>query len=1411
MLINQSLHQQIEDLFQQYLTLSEDIQAIIKILAVIYKPVGAGKFNELLKELQRAGIFNTQPSIKPLSKEQKQHLVQLGFITNDKMGLRINLLLANRLTQISIEEDSYKSILHYGEKVVPVASTLEWQNKQINEQRIFRDMYFLGSLEQLESVLEFNKNPQIINVDKNQLLVHLFFIPFNLDTFLKLPNSIQYQSFATWLIAKKDAGVECDYICQLMRQVINHNPSNQALQHLLAETLLLRGDIYACQQLLTDDDPSCWGLQLRASMQFLQGQFANALQTFELAFKAKNKISRRKKQYLSGPLGLFYKLCLVIQANQQDGSLYEKVLKQIDYEEDDYRNMSRGWAAVNHSLMRGIICLSNGNKYSDRQGAYNNRLTQYKLAESVVLLTNSLLAYWVNQELSTSERAELDNSLAQFNQLGFELYATFAKQLINTLDNQQVYALPSNVLNLPEQISPQADWDIALDKLLALNPGKSATATPTEPVAAKPMRMIWELHEDFEGYRIKPREQKATRKGWGKGRNVALKRLYQDASQFDYLTEQDLKLCRAIEAYQGWGYHSSTEYSLSGLSALQAAIGHENLYLADDLSAPIELQQKEPELLVSQQGDQYCLSIADLPETYTELNNDENFTLREDSPERWHLTVFSTEHMRVANIIGDCGLLVPSSAKEKVLASISAIAPFLNIQSDISELDTGLESVTCDSDLVINIQPYQSGLEFTCLVMPFGEQGPAFKPGIGNANMTTELNGQRIATQRDLQAEEQLLDQLDQYCPAFLTMYDNSLALEDLPQALEALQQLEQIATQENNPIALKLRWPKGKKFSLSKPLESQHLQLKVGKSTEWFDLSGELQISEEQVIDFRQLLKLVASSNGRFIQLDESQIIALSDDLRAKLEQLNHATDEGRFHQLASGQILEATQGMRLKPLHSWEKQTQKMHQANEINPQVPSTLQAELRDYQLEGFDWASRLAHWGAGACLADDMGLGKTLQALAVILSRASQGATLVIAPTSVCFNWQQEAHKFAPTLNVKMFAEATTGEQREQLLDNLAPFDLVIISYGLLLRESDKLKQIKWQTIIADEAQALKNPLAKRTQAACALKADFRMITTGTPIENNLTELWSLFRFVNPGLLGNLKQFGARFAFPIENVKEDKIAARKASQGLKTLIQPFILRRMKNQVLTELPPRTEINIAIELSDKEKAFYEALRLNAIDNLMAASDTANAGEQRIKMLAELVKLRQACCHPKLVMAESDLPSAKLAALDELVQELKQNKHKALIFSQFVGHLQLIKQHLDQTGISYQYLDGSTPQKERAKRVNAFQNGEGDVFLISLKAGGSGLNLTAADYVIHMDPWWNPAVEEQASDRAHRMGQQRPVTIYRLISKNTIEERIVALHQHKRDLADQLLAGNDQVSKLSVEEMLGLLKEEF
>jgi SNF2 family DNA or RNA helicase len=501
----------------------------------------------------------------------------------------------------------------------------------------------------------------------------------------------------------------------------------------------------------------------------------------------------------------------------------------------------------------------------------------------------------------------------------------------------------------------------------------------------------------------------------------------------------------------------------------------------------------------------------------------------------------------------------------------------------------------------------------------------------------------------------------------------------------------------------------------------------------------------------------------------------------------------------LAAPAVNALLDGVQVESSAAWQGLLQRLQQLETLEPEVPPTLQAELRAYQREGFRWLARLAHWGAGACLADDMGLGKTLQALALILLRAPQGPTLVVAPTSVCGNWISEAQRFAPSLQPLRFGAGARGA----MLQALGPGDLVVCSYGLLQSECERLSEIAWQTIVADEAQAFKNALTKRSQAMMALKGGFRMITTGTPIENHLGELWNLFRFINPGLLGSLQRFNQRFANPIEQ-DNDQVARER----LRQLIKPFILRRLKRDVLAELPARTEIDVQLELSPGEMALYEALRRAALERLERDGSQGGAGHKRLLLLAEIMRLRRACCHPSLAVPETDLPSAKLEAFAEIVDELLDNGHKALVFSQFVDHLQVIRAHLERRSIRYQYLDGATPEPQRRAAVDAFQGGEGELFLISLRAGGAGLNLTAADYVIHMDPWWNPAVEDQASDRAHRIGQERPVTVYRLVAKDTIEERILTLHARKRDLADALLSGADDGGKLSYEEMLALVQ---
>ena len=385
--------------------------------------------------------------------------------------------------------------------------------------------------------------------------------------------------------------------------------------------------------------------------------------------------------------------------------------------------------------------------------------------------------------------------------------------------------------------------------------------------------------------------------------------------------------------------------------------------------------------------------------------------------------------------------------------------------------------------------------------------------------------------------------------------------------------------------------------------------------------------------------------------------------------------------------------------------------------------------------------------------------------------------------------------------------------REACIEKLGNNDVLICSYGLLVQSSLYLQDKPWRTVVLDEAQAIKNHQTKRWQAVTRLNANCRIALTGTPIENHLGELWSIFRFLNPGLLGSLAKFQQKFVNEIENNKDPIIM-----KGLQQLVQPYILRRLKKEVLKELPEKTEQTIIIEPSIEELAFYEALRkkaLNKINKINTDTDTdlvkdgsKNKGKSnRFSILAEITKLRQACCHATLVDPEIDLENSKIKMFIDTVQRLLENKHKVLVFSQYVRYLAIIQEKLRENKISYQYIDGAVSPKQRKQRVADFQAGKGDVFLLSLKAGGTGINLTEADYVIHLDPWWNPAVEDQASDRAHRIGQDKPVTIYRFIMRNTIEEKIITMHKKKRDLASGLLDGSGMSGKLSEEELIALM----
>jgi superfamily II DNA or RNA helicase len=449
-----------------------------------------------------------------------------------------------------------------------------------------------------------------------------------------------------------------------------------------------------------------------------------------------------------------------------------------------------------------------------------------------------------------------------------------------------------------------------------------------------------------------------------------------------------------------------------------------------------------------------------------------------------------------------------------------------------------------------------------------------------------------------------------------------------------------------------------------------------------------------------------------------------------------------------------------------------------------LPADLAATLRDYQRAGVDWLCFLRDAGLGAVLADDMGLGKTVQTLCAV-----SGRVLVVCPKSVLFNWQNEARRFRPALGVALY------HGPDRTLD--AGADLTLTTYAVLRLDAERLAQEHWDAVVLDEAQAIKNPDSQVARAAFGLNAKFRAALSGTPLENRLEELWSVFHFTNRGLLGGRSEFRDRYALPAEQGDAAKLAA------LREKTRPFVLRRLKRDVVPELPPRTETTLEIELEPSERDLYSAVhaatRREVLERLEREKNVISA-------LEALLRLRQAACHPALLPGQTAQTSSKVVALVEALEQVAAEGHKALVFSQWTSLLDLVEPHLGAAGIPFTRLDGST--RDRQAVVDTFQASSGPpVLLASLKAGGTGLNLTAADHVFLLDPWWNPSVEYQAADRAHRIGQERPVFVYRLVARDTVEQGILALQVKKRALAEAALDAGQTAGRITREDLLALL----
>ena len=605
----------------------------------------------------------------------------------------------------------------------------------------------------------------------------------------------------------------------------------------------------------------------------------------------------------------------------------------------------------------------------------------------------------------------------------------------------------------------------------------------------------------------------------------------------------------------------------------------------------------------------------------------------------------------------------------------------------------------------------------------------------------------------------------------------------------------------ESNDFVLKQKNVDERKYFIG---ESQ-LDIEVRESIDWFDIHAIIKFGDYEIPfdELRQMMK----GNQREITLPNSEIAIIPDAWFVNYSEL--------FAFMENGEVTD--QSMRLKKHHvaliqdlengnlaqvTMDRKLQKLKDFETIEDfPISKQFVGKLRPYQQAGYNWMQFLSSYKFGGCLADDMGLGKTVQTLALLQAEKDKGATnatLLIMPTSLVYNWEIEAKKFTPKLKVLVY----TGTDRKKDVESFQNYDIVITSYGIIRLDIEILQEYHFHYVILDESQAIKNPGSNIAKSVRKLKSQFRLILTGTPLENSTLDLWSQMSFVNPGLLGTENFFKKEYQYPIEK-KQDLHKIKR----LNTIIKPFLLRRKKSQVAKDLPEKVGNITYCSMSPEQEEKYEEVKSHFRNQILENIEKKGRNKSQFLLLQGLTQLRQIANHPKMVDQEYSELSGKLEDIKHMIKSALAENHKILIFSQFVKHLDIVREYLNEQHLQYSYLDGST--RDRQNQVNRFQNDDSiRLFLISLKAGGLGLNLTKADYVFLLDPWWNPAVEAQAVDRAHRIGQKNTVFTYKFITRNTVEEKILSLQKNKLKLASDLISTEESfIKKLSTDDIYDLL----
>lgn len=1282
----------------------------------------------------------------------------LDLLNSKGMLSVFNYNWASKMYEYSVSYKYYFPVLYFLKTRHP-----EWEDdyRWCVDHDYEKNTMFLELEEAFVAVLEGRESKLPASWDKMDMFPYLFPVAFDpcvSPLFLQLDEQLFVEAFSRLLLymQQNDYLDEENILPQWLETKRLTIKTKVRLRSMLA---LYRYYSHGEYKPLQDASDDVYFWILNAVYALHRERYADAVTLFDKALKIRNKIAREKNIF-ENPLTCYF----LIMAYVHDDS--PASIKKLD----QFRN-KRGVKDQMNLLPAYIVASA----FRNEERKASSGLIQH-LFDSFFhpYIFYSYLGFLFIRYFELTDFLQ-DKDFSELHPQQAVLKHELSAYLDLTEDERARLARAYGTSPALTSIRRKQAWELLIEDLLK-NEGQAGGVQKEE----KDARLMYLIKYNY----IEVREQTRLKSGkWSSGKPISNMRYFQEGSAL--MDEFDRQIWNKFRQ----GNHDSMYLGVM----LPMMVGCDRLYTG--YYAPFEqvkVDEEKPYLSVEKVGNRFNITsniplsaLIDTPDNHIILKkSDTYYTVVPITPKQW-------EYYRRLLMVG----YFPLEAEAQLKDFLPRISDTVEVHSSLLENGSTLETVDGTAEIALQVRPQGGQFEVKTYVKPLPKGKGAFLPGEGNALVFDEADGKRVQVKRHLGQErrnyEVLIGFMEDSFGRSLERQSISLMPEELLLLIDFVRQLSDTYF---------IEWPEGEKLRLKLPVPVENFHVRIENKGDWFGIEGDVQIDDQTVLSMEQLLELLGQSRGDFIRLNETDYLKLNESLQKQLRKLESLTVKehgqvriSRFNAPLLGDAMAGELTVKSDP--RLDDLRASISRSMKVEADVPNTLQATLRGYQLEGFRWMVRLSGWGAGACLADDMGLGKTVQTIAFLLYRSAEGASLVVAPASVVPNWKNELQRFAPTLNIHVLNEA---DDRKALIDRAGEYDVILSTYGLLVNAEEPLVGKQWNVVCLDEAHTIKNRDTKTSKVAMQLQASARLILTGTPIQNHLSELWNLFRFITPGLLGSYEQFRLKFIVPIEEGDKEK------QRRLKRIVQPFMLRRTKSEVVEELPEKMEITLPVELSEDEMAVYEVIRRRAKAMLEASSGV------NMSTLAEITRLRQAACSMSLIDNKWKGESTKIQMLLDLIAEIKEGNNRVLVFSQFTSFLELVRKRLDEQGEPYFYLDGSVAMKQREELVRKFQQGECPIFLISLKAGGLGLNLTGANYVIHLDPWWNPAIEQQATDRAYRIGQQNRVTVYHLIAQHTIEEKILRLHRTKRDLADSLLEGANAGYKLTDKELLEMLTEQ-